>query len=351
MIKNLNVFTFLVIAALLSSASFGAPDIRETRRFKALDHDGYRYVPHSSALGGAIEVTRNAGAKGGAAGFVRDVQTAGEITSNAIMVADAIYVPTTRGIQVFDATQPDEPRSLRLVPPPDLLDVCQCVAVSSNVLSARFSDGVAMRYSLADIYAPVPMSGAASNEVLPSVSAESDGFVFSSGTDGRITVSRRDGDALTVVSSFTLPSGVALAAVATNGVGYFACGDLPLAVVRTNAPPVFAARGEGERQASACAIAISTDGERLFAAVADFGEGVRIYDVTDAAAPTLHGTVSRDSYGDKILPQAYSVEGFPGGFLVRDFDRGEVPIGIDFQPGRKSAIINADKQDKATTSK
>ena len=298
MIKTIIIFAF-VAAPVFADVADG---FMEMRRFEAISHDGYVYEPVSSAMGGEIVVSRAEGLKGGAPNLPRRILAAGEITTNPVIVADALYVPTSRGLQLFDTTQPDEPRPLRLIPSPAIGSGCEALCIGTNdTLAIRFKDGDASLYDITDIFTPASVSNGhhhVSEEFLP----------------------RRH----------PLPKGLPMSEIVTNGISYCACADIPLAILRPDHSPVLAEREPGERIAIAASIAFLENEERSFVAVADYGDGLRVYDVTDPDSPSLAAHVFRDLYGDLILPCALSVEVLPDGRLLdRDAKRGEVSISLD----------------------
>lgn len=303
MIKTIIIFAF-VAAPVFAAASDG---FMELLRFKSISHDGYVYEPVSSAMGGEIVVSRGPGLKGGAPNLPRRILAAGEITTNPVLVADALYVPTSRGLQLFDATQPDEPRPLRLIASPIVGGGCEALAICTNgMLDVRFNGGagcryVTCRYDITDIYTPVAVSNGAerlSEVFLPL---------------------RRP-----------LPKGFPVSWIVTNGIAYCACADVPLAILRPGRPPVLAEREPGERTSVATSLALLERNGRLFAAVADYGDGLRVYDVTDPDCPSLAAHVFRDLYGDLVFPCAFGVEALPDGrLLVRDALKGDVAISAD----------------------
>lgn len=299
--QNETMRTVAIAIALTAAAVFAdsTDGFMGLRRFKAISHDGYVYEPVSSVMGGEIVVSRGQGLKGGAPDLPRRILAAGEITTNPVIIADALYVPTSRGLQLFDATQPDEPRPLRLLPSPAVGGGCEAFGFGTNgTLVARFEGGVECRYDATDIYTPVVVSNNAerlSEDFLP--------------------------------RHRPLPKGVPLSWTVTNGIAYCACADVPLAILRQGRPPVLAEREPGGRTAIAASISLFEREGRLFAAVADYGHGLRVYDVTDPDNPTLAASVLRNLYGDLILPCAFHVEALTDGrLLVRDAVKGDMTL-------------------------
>lgn len=286
----------------VSALADGQCGILQQRHFKAITHDGYVYEPVSSTMGGEIIVSRAEGLKGGAPNLPRRILAAGEITTSPIIVADALYVPTSRGLQLFDATQPDEPHPLRLIPSPTIGGGCATLGIGTNgMLSVSFEGGEVRTYDITDIYTPASTSNGdyrVSEEFLPRL--------------------------------HTLPKGWPMAEVVTNGIAYCACADIPLAILRPGRSPVLAEREPWERTAIAASIAFVESDGRLFAAVADYGDGLRIYDVTDPDKPHIAAHVFRDLYGDLVLPCAIHVEALPDGILlVRDAAKGDLTLSLD----------------------
>lgn len=303
MVRTIIICTFAATTVLAEAAD----GFMETRRFKSISHDGYVYEPVSSVMGGEIVVSRGPGLKGGAPNLPRRVLVAGEITTNPVLVADALYVPTSRGLQLFDATQPDEPRPLRLIPSPIAGGGCEAVGIGTNgMLDVRFDGGSGCRYAkcrydITDIYTPVAVSNGA--ERLPE----------------EFLPPRRP-----------LPKGFLVSWAVTNGIAYCACADVPLAILRPGRPPILAEREPDERTTIANSIALLERDGRLFAVVADYGDGLRVYDVTDPDSPSLAAHVFRDLYGDLVFPCAYGIEVLSDGrLLVRDAAKGDLTLSLD----------------------
>lgn len=112
---------------------------------------------------------------------------------------------------------------------------------------------------------------------------------------------------LTKLRTHTLPKGTVNAVAVHNGNAYAACGETPLAVLSSVRPMPYAGRPENEGSGDARYLCIIGQGKKTYAVVADFGNTISLYDVTDSYKPAYVSSLPRSSSGKGAASSALAV--------------------------------------------
>ena len=160
--------------------------------------------------------------------------------------------------------------------------------------------------------------------------AFADGMVFvADDARGVTSVTLKDG-VLTKLRTHSLPVGTANAVAVKNGKAFVAAGECPIAVLSKTKPLPAAVRPESSYKGNAQDIALFDRDKKTYALIADFENGIALYDVTDSDHPAFVSSLAslarnrHPRYATYAIytdgTYAYALDGFREGVLAVKLD-------------------------------